>query len=578
MGMQIKSPWGRPSSFVVCPAAKQTLLLLFLAALLQAQSGTWFDLVSPILTSSEKKAYAKLSPSDREAFEENFFSGKSIDADEYFRRIQYVDAMFGSSKPASGANTDPGRVYLALGAPTKITHLPSSRIFVPLEIWYYDTVPSILNTELRLIFYQKNSVGLPRLYSPVVDTIRALLIPQAATDGMFGPNDEVTENDIRNNLTVPPAEDEVISAAVNIATGIKYSGNDQILGQITSPEAILRRPPETRVTSRLILSKPKLDIVQTPSPFGAAQIDLDLDTSAQKQLDIEVLQETASVYKNTLHLSFAKSTPVAYTHRLDLLPGSYQVMFTIDGRNYAYPLIVKDRPAMSDILRSDALTPVDRRQTAFEFDNQQVHLNSTGKFAAVFLPAPEKVTWMLRRGAEVVWRSVSESKSLAIVELPASGIQPGTYQLEAVTAGDARSTACVIAQDAQEKSDITLLSFNANLAPSQRAAFVAHQWLMRGNLDQARKNLELSLSHGSTPDAQVELARVDAFAGQLDAARDRVRRVLAGRPNDFQALAVLAYIETKFQDYAVAAELYRRALAVEDSPALRTALAKLPTQ
>jgi hypothetical protein len=54
--------------------------------------------------------------------------------------------------------------------------------------------------------------------------------------------------------------------------------------------------------------------------------------------------------------------------------------------------------------------------------------------------------------------------------------------------------------------------------------------------------------------------------------------VLTDRPNDFQALAVLAYVETKFQDYPAAAELYRRALAVEDSPALRTALARLPKQ
>ena len=160
--------------------------MLFVAlstAILAAQSTTWLDLVSPILTSAEKKAYLSLSPSARENFEETFWSGKTITAEEYFKRIQFVDSQFGSSKPASGANTDPGRVYLALGPPTKITRLPSSRIFVPMEIWYYDVVPGILNTELRLIFYQKNSIGLPKLYSPTVDTIRALLIPQAATVG-----------------------------------------------------------------------------------------------------------------------------------------------------------------------------------------------------------------------------------------------------------------------------------------------------------------------------------------------------------------------------------------------------------
>ena len=49
-------------------------------------------------------------------------------------------------------------------------------------------------------------------------------------------------------------------------------------------------------------------------------------------------------------------------------------------------------------------------------------------------------------------------------------------------------------------------------------------------------------------------------------------------PDSFEALSVFAYIETQFQDYPVAAELYRRALAVQDSAALRSALSNLPGQ
>ncbi len=219
-----------------------------------AASTSWLDLVSPIMTNAEKKTYLSLGPDARSKFEDEFWEGKAVTATEYFKRIQYVDSTFGSSKAGSGANTDPGRVYLAIGPPTKVTRLSSSRIFVPMEIWYYDVVPGILQTELRLIFYQKNSFGLPKLYSPTVDTIRELLVPQAGTYGMFGPNDSIDENTIRQNLNVPPAEDEVISAAVNIATGIKYSGNDEILGLITSPAAILRRPPQTSVSSRFMVS------------------------------------------------------------------------------------------------------------------------------------------------------------------------------------------------------------------------------------------------------------------------------------------------------------------------------------
>ena len=210
---------------------RPVLFLVAAALTLHAAEPAWLVTVAPIITPAEKKLYLSLPPVDRTPFEERFWSTRSIDREEYYRRIEHIDSTFGSSKRGSGANTDPGRVYLSLGAPTKITRIPSSRIFVPLEIWYYDSVPGLLNTELRLMFYQPNSVGLPKLYSPTVDTIRALLLPEAGTVHLFGPNDSVTESDIRQNLKTGPAEDEVITAATGVASGIKYSGNDEILGQ-----------------------------------------------------------------------------------------------------------------------------------------------------------------------------------------------------------------------------------------------------------------------------------------------------------------------------------------------------------
>ena len=65
---------------------------------------------------------------------------------------------------------------------------------------------------------------------------------------MFGPNDSVTESDIRKDLKAGPAEDEVITAAAGVATGIKYDGNDEILGRISSPREMLGRPQRTEVT------------------------------------------------------------------------------------------------------------------------------------------------------------------------------------------------------------------------------------------------------------------------------------------------------------------------------------------
>ncbi len=553
-------------------------LCLLLAAALQGAAPGWLDRVAPVIAPAEKKAYLSLPAEGRREFEEKFWASKSIAADEYFQRLEYIDSTFGSGRTASGANTDQGRVYLSIGPPTKVSRLPSSRIFVPMEIWYYDAVPGVLNTELRLIFYRKNSVGFPKLYSPTVDTIRALLLPEAATTHMFGPNDSTAENDIRQTLNVPPAEDEVVSAAANVATGIKYSGNDEILGLITSPRAMLARPQKTEVESRLILSRAKLDIFESGSDYGGSQVDLRLETNAMQELDMEVLDGGVAVYRNRLHLNFPKAVAVEYTHRLDLLPGSYRVIFTVDGTPNPFALEVAANPGLGEIVRADRSDASDRRQTPFQFAGQQLDLNPDGKFAAVSLARPEKVTWRIRKGSGVVWRSVSEPAPIVSVALPIKELPPGTYSLEAVTDNDARTTELAIRPETTQAPAATALSYNANLAPALRSAFVGHQWLLRGRYDEARRSLQASLDQGATDDAQIELARADALGGKLDAARDRVRGVLARKPDNFEGLSIFAYIETELQDYSVAAELYRRALAVQDSPALRAALAKLPRQ
>src|ERR1700676_5323740 len=158
---------------------KTLVFFVVTLAMWQGAVAGWLDQVTPVITPAEKKMYLSLRPEARREFEENFWSNKSIAAEEYFKRLAYVDSTFGSNRTGSGANTDPGRVYLSLGPPSRITRIPSSRIFVPLDIWYYDAVPGILNTELRLIFYQKNGLCSPQLYSPTLDTIRGLLLPQA---------------------------------------------------------------------------------------------------------------------------------------------------------------------------------------------------------------------------------------------------------------------------------------------------------------------------------------------------------------------------------------------------------------
>lgn len=552
--------------------------LVLFAGGLHAAGSAWLDRVAPVITPVEKKLYLSLSSEERRGFEDQFWSNKAITPEEFFRRVQYVDSTFGSGKTGSGANTDQGTVYLSIGPPTKVARFPSSRIFVPMEVWYYDIVPGLLQTELRLIFYQKNSIGFPKLYSPGVDTIRALLLPEASMVHMFGPNDSTNESDIRQVLRVPPNEDEIISAATNVATGVKYSGNQEILGKITSPLEMLGKPMKTDVRSRFLTARAKLDVIESPSEYAGLQIDLRLETTVSREVDLEVLEGDVTVYQNHLHLTLSKPGLTQYTHRLDLLPGSYRLIFTVDGTPNPFAIDVKADPAMGEIFRADLAEGGGREFTPFDFGSEHLDLNHQGKIAAVTLPRPEKVTWKIRKGWEVIWKFESEAAAVATVTLPVSEVRAGSYVLEAAAESGTRTMEFVSGRGAEPSPSATVLSFNANLAPAARYTFAAHQWMLRGNLREARKSLQASLEKGSTEDAQIEWARLDAFTGDLDSARDRVRRVLLVKPDQFDALSVYAYIETKFQDYAVAAELYRHALAVQDSPALRLALEKLPGQ
>ena len=562
-----------------CSIGLRPAILLVAAAVAYAAARTtaWLDFVAPIITTAEKKAYLELTSEERLEFEENFWSRKAITASEYAERLAYIDANFGSTKQGSGANTDQGRVYLALGTPNKITRIPSSRIFRPIEIWYYSVVPGVINTEVRLMFFQNLGTGLFKLYSPTTDTFRALLIPQAAVMDTFGPNDDLDEQQLRNILKAPPAEDEILSAAINVAPGVRHMGNDEIIGRVLSPSYMLGQPMRTEVTSRLITTHPRLDVIRTVSPFGGAQVDLSLETRARREIDMEVFDGDAAVYQNQLHLAFSEPEPVLYTHRLDLLPGSYRVIITVDGKLSPYGVEVPREMSMGEIQRVTVGGDVTGRHTPLEFDGRQFELNPTGACAMVPLPHPGKVTWMIRRGGEVLWRAYSEGQEVASVILPARGIEPGSYKLEALLGDSSTLTDIAIGQE-EKPSKATMVSFNANLDPARRFAFVGHQWLLRNNLPEARRSLNASLTRGLTDEARIELARIDALGGDLDAGRDVAESILKQQPNNFEALTVLAYIETRFEDYSVAADLYRRALTVQDSPAVRAALSKIPVQ
>ena len=554
---------------------KLVCTLLMLAGAAFAAAGDWFAATEPLMSPAEKKLYRSLSAEERRGFEATFWTGKLISREEYARRVAYVDQQFGSGKAGSGANTDRGRVYLSLGTPNRLVRLASSRTFFPMELWNYAEAPALgIHYQLQLVFYQPRAAGEYKLYSPNLNSIRDLMNPQASTRGMFGVNDIVTEGDIRTRLTLSPAEEEIADAAMRVARGITGMGNDEILALVSTPSRALSRQVSTEVSARLLTDRPELATFQTKFAEGVAQVDLALEGALRHQIAMEVVESGSSLarYETTVH--FTEEKRVRYEHRLLLLPGRYAILFTIDGRTYPYPLLVNPEQPVSGMLVGFT-TPEQRAHTPFAFGGQRLESSDSGNVAVLQLAQLGRITWRLREGMTAVWTARTDGAGIVVQPIGDSSVPPGSYQLEASVNGETRARTVRIGG---ERPALPVISYNANLMPSEQYRFVGHQWLGRGNIAQASEWLARAWSAGPSDAIRIEQSRIMALRGEYDQARSNLNDVLQRAPNNFEAICVLAYVEVKLQDYAASERLYARALEIQNSPAIAKALENVREQ
>ncbi|WP_321472474.1 GWxTD domain-containing protein [uncultured Paludibaculum sp.] len=550
-------------------------LILFLPALAFA-ADPWLQRVEPIMNSAERKLYTELrDDSARQSFRKSFWAGKAVSEVEYLQRVESIDAMFGGEKPGSGANTDQGRVYLSLGAPTSISRLPSSRVFVPCEIWYYDSLPRFgLGTQARLLFFRKEGAGSMQLYSPQLNSLRTLLIPNSGTRGLFPINDVIRASDVPNSLNLPPAEMEVVDAASSLARGITGSGNSELLNMAVAPAYALRGTPKERVQSRLLLSeRPVLGTFQSWTPERLPVIDLHINAVVRARIGLSVELAGTPLDEWATQLQFDSSTPVSYVHRLFLLPGDYTVIVDADGVRTPYPLHV-EKPAASTaiLLGASEDSPA---SAPFRFGILRLLPAPTPRVAMIQSSAPGRVQWRLARGVEVLSVATTEADAsgFASYNLPTQ-LPAGTVSLQARVNGEVVEIRLPITK-AEGADRRILVSHNANLGPAAALLSIGRQFLLNANHQQARLCFTRALTQIRNADTLSALGRLEAMDGHLDQGRSMLEEALGLDARHFDALTAMAFVESEYQDYAVAAEYLERALQVRRMPALEQALSDL---
>lgn len=324
-----------------------SVCLLALVAWGGPSADFWFTRTAPILLAEEKKAYLALqTQAERETFQKAVWIGKSLTEAQYMERLAYVDSNFGSGRTGSGFNTDQGRMYLALGPPNSIHRLPSSRIFYASEVWYYDHVPQTgYRSRLQFLFYKPRNIGFSyKLYSPQLDTIRALLVPQPGTRGMFPINDIISAQDIRTRLTVPPAEDEVIEAAIGVAKGVTGTENGLLLAKAMSPSEMLRRDPKSiqpQIRSTFAIAEaPEVRVLQFWVDGEIPAVDIQVRVKAAAKIGLAVEENTKRLEQSEIPLGLPTAKSVVYIQRFFLLPGPYTLIVEADGNRSSIPIKV----------------------------------------------------------------------------------------------------------------------------------------------------------------------------------------------------------------------------------------------
>ena len=97
--------------------------------------------------------------------------------DEHYRRLRYATEYYGRGTVKLGWETDRGRIYIILGAPTDTQrYFETSADLVPTELWqYYGDTSLGLPPVFYVVFYQDGGAGDYKLYSPSFDGPQRLM-------------------------------------------------------------------------------------------------------------------------------------------------------------------------------------------------------------------------------------------------------------------------------------------------------------------------------------------------------------------------------------------------------------------
>lgn len=268
---------------------------------------TWLtDEVNYIITNDEKNAFLELSTDqERDKFIDRFWelrnpvpgSPDNTYKTEIYQRIEYAKQYL------DGIHSDMGRTYITLGEPKQRAKYYGRQEVRPMEIWFYENTNPALPPHFYVVFFDKDSNGTMRYYSPYMDGPAGLATSvMTANDNKHALQsiDRALGREVaRTTLSLIPGE------PVDLQNGTASLSSDVLIGTIknlanhplTKDDLNLKRAAES-VTHRIVLGDEYLDVITVPLRDSTGNFNLHYLLRMRKPSDFSIAQADNKFFYN----------------------------------------------------------------------------------------------------------------------------------------------------------------------------------------------------------------------------------------------------------------------------------------
>jgi GWxTD domain-containing protein len=330
-----------------------------------------------IITKDERDRFSRLASDEaRDKFIKDFWEvrnpipGSEINTykEEIYKRIAFADSRFGAGSGLEGWRTDRGRTYISLGAPQqKEIHRGAANLRA-FEIWFYGNASPVLPNAFYVMFYDKDSSGDYRYYSPYLDG------PTKLTTGVEGINStsaslRMIENSVgfevaRISLSLIPGEPvDLSNPSPSLTSDVMLMMLKGLSEQPGYRDDIHRKwMNREQVSTSMILQGHNLDLILFPvrDDHGISRLDYSLGLKSPSDFSVGTTKDDRLMYnlqirvqvfnRDSNKLIFVsqkdlqdtfdknryqsiKDKAFAYEGMLPLPPGNYRLAFQLTDWN-----------------------------------------------------------------------------------------------------------------------------------------------------------------------------------------------------------------------------------------------------